>query len=99
MKQKNFNIPAILRNKYGISVLLFSIWMVFFDENKLWQQITITREYHKIKKEMRFFESEIASNTQGIKQLSDDPKLLEKLARERYMMKKNNEDVYLIIPE
>lgn len=96
---KNITIPKILKNKYGIILLLFAVWMLLFDENNFFRQIKITREYNKVKKEMNFFEQEIKANTQGVKRLSDDPALLEKLARERYMMKKDNEDVYLIIPD
>lgn len=99
MKKKNLTIPKILRNKYGIVLLLFGSWMLVLDENNLWNQVKITREYNKVRKEMKFFEKEIASNTQGVKRLSDDPELLEKLARERYMMKRDNEEVYLIIPD
>jgi len=96
---KNITIPKILKNKYGIILLIFATWMLIFDENNLFRQIKITREYNKVRKEMKFFEKEIKTNSQGVKRLSDDPALLEKLARERYMMKKNNEDVYLIIPD
>ncbi len=96
---KNIKIPKYLRNKYGIILILFVTWMLVFDENNIFRQIKLTIEYNKLKKERLFFEQEIKNNSQGVKQLSDDPDLLEKLARERYMMKKSNEDVFLIIPD
>lgn len=96
---KNIKIPKYLRNKYGIILILFAAWMLLFDENNIFRQIKLTIEYNKLKKERLFFEQEIKNNSQGVKQLSDDPDLLEKLARERYMMKKSNEDVFLIIPD
>lgn len=96
---KNIRIPKLLKNKYGIALVLFSTWMLVFDENNLYRQIKITVEYQKMKKERLYFEKEIQDNATGVKKLSDDPELLEKLARERYMMKKANEDVFLVIPE
>ena len=96
---KNIRIPKILKNKYGIALVLFSLWMLILDENNLFRQIKITIEYRKMKKERLYFEKEIHDNATGVKKLSDDPDLLEKLARERYMMKKSNEDVFLIIPD
>jgi cell division protein FtsB len=91
------HIPSWLKNKYFLTAAGFSIWILFADDRDL-----ITTEFrHKVelkKLEMskKYYESQIAAVKSELAQLKTDPTLLEKYAREKYFMKRDNEDVYLI---
>ena len=83
-----------LTNSYIIILTIFLAWMFFFDENT-----HLNREFKKEIKELEstinFYKTEIDSDKKMIKQLQDSLQL-ERFAREKYLMKKDNEDVYII---
>ena len=92
-KEKNKYV-SMLVNSYTIILSVFLIWMFFFDENT-----RLNSEFNKEIKDLQntidFYKSEIERDKQTIKQLQDTLQL-ERFARERYLMKKKNEDVYII---
>ncbi|MBI1343911.1 MAG: septum formation initiator family protein [Terrimonas sp.] len=92
------HIPAWLRNKYFIAFIVFGATLLFFDKNDLFTQRARSRELRTLEKSKLYYESQIAAQKKELDQLKNDPATLEKLAREKYLMKKDNEDVY-IIPE
>lgn len=73
--------------------------MMFFDRNDLMSQYDYRTELNKLQEEKDFYTIEIAEVQQALTELSTDQTMLEKFAREKYLMKKDNEDVYIIIPE
>lgn len=74
---------------------VFVIWMVFFDQNSLLIHLELRREIRKLEKQQEFLKEQIASDREIIEKLSD-PKELEKFAREQYLLKKKNEEIFLI---
>jgi len=69
--------------------------MVFFDENSLLNHAEFNKEIDKLQSEKEYYKSEIYKDSSRIKKLEDDEEL-EKFAREKYNMKKENEEIYLI---
>ena len=90
------NIPAWLKNKYSISLLVFVIWLVFFDHNDLFVQIERTCELKQLEKGKEYYTEQIQEMKKELSELDSDPASLEKAAREKYMMKKDNEDLFII---
>lgn len=88
------------RNKiYVAIVVIFVVYMLFFDEFNL---IRINRDKRKLKylqKEQVILEKKIESDKKKLEILSSDPDALERLAREEYFLKKENEEVYVIVDE
>ena len=76
-------IPAWLKNKYVLTALGFTIWILFIDD----RDFISTHFRH---------EQEILAVKTELDQLKKNPATLEKYAREKYRMKKDNEDVFLI---
>jgi cell division protein FtsB len=64
--------------------------------NDLFSQYQYYQQLHKLKQERDFYQKETAKVTEELNELSSDPKALEKFAREKYLMKKDNEDVFVI---
>lgn len=92
-------ISRILKNKYFLSALLFGLWMVFFDHNDLFQQRSRARELRELEESKDFYEDQIKQTAAELKNINASNRALEKIARERYMMKKDNEDLFIIPSE
>jgi len=89
-------IPAPLRNRYFICLSLFVGWLVFFDRHSIWTQIKLQQQLEKLKHDKAFYEQEIQQVR--VDKLNVEQNT-EKFARERYHMKKPNEDVFIIVKE
>ncbi len=96
---KLFNKYPILKNRYAYVGLAFLIWIVFLDQNNLFQQYKSYQELRNMKKKEAFLDSETVKNREMVEKLSNNRKELEKYARERYWMKKENEDLFIILPD
>lgn len=90
-------IPSWLKNKYALSIIVFLVWMMFFDRNDFISQYSYRQVLKKLKADNEYYQKEIEQNKKDMQELMSDPKHLEKFARERYMMKKDNEDIFLIV--
>ncbi|MFI5138728.1 MAG: septum formation initiator family protein [Sphingobacteriales bacterium] len=88
----------LFRNKYFLVSLAFVVWMIFFDKNDLFSQYQYRQQVSKLKQERDFYQKETAKVTKDLDELTSNPQKLEKFAREKYLMKKDNEDVFVIVP-
>lgn len=89
----------ILQHKYKILILAFLVWMTFFDKNSFIDQYHLRQEYQKIKDEQEYYISQIEQAKTERDQLFTNEEALEKFAREKYHMKKDNEEVFVIVEE
>ena len=89
----------LFRNKYFVVSLAFVVWMVFFDRNDLFSQYQYHEQLSKLKQERDFYQKETAKVNQDLDELTTDREKLEKFAREKYLMKKDNEDVFVIVKD
>lgn len=87
----------VIRNKYFIASAAFVVWMIFFDRNDLPTQIEYQRQLNDLREEKAFYLEETARVEADLKDLGSEAKAIQKFARERYLMKKDNEDVYVIV--
>ncbi|RZK49160.1 MAG: septum formation initiator family protein [Pedobacter sp.] len=91
------NIIGIFKNKYFLSLLIFGVWMMFFDSNDMISQYGYSNKVKKLKEEKEFYLKETAQVKQDLKELDSNLQSAEKFAREKYFMKKDNEDVFVIV--
>ncbi len=94
-----FHIPRILRNKYLIAFLAAMVWMLFFDNHNLVHQWKMHRQLRELQREKAYYLEEISIDSLAIRQLTTDPDALERYARENYLMKKEGEDVFIVIED
>lgn len=92
-------IIRFLKNKYIITFLGLFIWLLFFDKNDIFSQIELTKKLRKLQDEKKYFTEEIVKNKADMKELMTNTKSLEKFAREKYLMKKDNEDIFVLVEE
>ena len=84
-------------NKYFLTTLAFVVWLVFFDSNNVLTNRRTRDKLNALRKDKQFYKDEIKKDSILIQKLHSDTLELERLAREKYLMKKDNEDVYLVI--
>lgn len=89
----------ILKSKYLIAGSMFLVWMLFFDRNDLASQLDYRADVNKLIAEKEFYITEIAQVQKDLTELTTDQQKLEKFAREKYLMKKDNEDVFVVVEE
>jgi cell division protein DivIC len=92
------SIPGWLKNKYILSVIAFVIWMIFFDAKDIITQRERSRELRQLQDSKAYFASEISKEQKALEELKSNPAAIEKYAREKYMMKKDNEDLFIVEP-
>ncbi len=89
----------LFKNKYFLISIIFLVWLIFFDRNDLLSQYEYRQQLNKLKVEHTFYTKETADVQKQLNELTSDKEKLEKFAREKYLMKKANEDIFVIVPE
>ena len=90
-------VPNWLKNRYSITVLAFTVWMLFFDSNDAFMLYKLKSELNTISAEKEYFEERIEETRADLDNLLNDNEKLEKFAREKYLMKNDNEDIFVIV--
>jgi len=90
-------LKRIFSNFYLIIGLFFLIWLTFFDSNDLYTQIKQTAKLNGLENEKEFYQERIEEVKADREELLSNDELLEKFARENYLMKKPEEDLYVIV--
>lgn len=84
-----------LSNKYVWVLLFFCVWMLFLDNYSYFDHRVLDQEIQELEDNKQYYKDEIRKDQQNIKLLKN-PDQIEKYAREKYYMKKDSEDVYII---
>jgi cell division protein DivIC len=92
---KNNSIFKILTNTFVLIFTPFLIWMLFFDENSYRVHRKFNQEIKDLESTISFYQMKIAEDKATIDKLGDSLQL-ERFAREQYLMKKENEDIYIV---
>ena len=76
--------------------MFFIVWMLFFDQRDYFQQRERQAELNKLEAKKRYYVEEIEKTRKQLQDLQNNPAALEKFARERYLMKREGEDIFII---
>lgn len=85
----------ICHHKYAITIALFLLIICFIDENSLVKRIQHWREIRELKAEIEQYKKQYENSNATLKSLTSNPEELEKIAREKYLMKEKDEDIYI----
>mgnify|MGYP000173809702 FL=1 len=99
MKRLVDRIPTRLRNRYALAVGVFLAWITVVDSNDVWTTWKNSRELRAMRKQHAWYANEIERTREQLHELSSNKELLEKFARERYLMKRENEEIFVLVPE
>ena len=87
---------SVIKNKYTLTLLLFLLWMMFFDL-KDWSLISARQKKLKdLENSEQHFNRQIAETRNELRLLNSSAATIEKYAREKYLMKKDNEDLFIV---
>ena len=88
-----------MKNKYVITIAVFTVWMLFFDQNNVVDQVKMYVEINHLEDDRAYYLEQIEIDSTRLHELTTDRDNLEKYAREQFLMKKPNEDVFVVIEE
>jgi cell division protein FtsB len=99
MKKNNrqSGIFKIIGNKFFIAVVLFLVWIIFFDENSIVAHTKSKQQLRDLLLQKEYYQNRISSDKQKLEDLNKGKEELEKFAREQYYMSKPNEDVFIVV--
>ncbi len=90
------HLPSWLRNKFFIALIAFAVWMLFFDERDVFTMRHHRRELRDLQQSKKYYTDQIYKEKTELENLKNNPATLEKYAREKYYMKRDNEDLFLV---
>jgi cell division protein FtsB len=96
---RSSRLGLLLKNKYVLTAVVFLFWLLLFDQNNLSERMRSSREYNKLLEEKGYYEKKIEEDRRRIQELKTNNDNLEKFAREQYLMKRDNEDIFIIVDE
>jgi cell division protein FtsB len=91
-------LPPIVKNFYFLVGIVFVFWMLFVDSNDLYSQYKKQRKLNELEHQKAYYLQKIQEVEKDREELLSNNELLEKFAREKYLMKKESEDLYIIVP-
>jgi len=87
------------RNFYFLTGASFVVWMLFFDTNDIYSQYVLRKKLSALENERKFYKEKIIEVNSDREALINDKEQLEKFAREKYYMKREGEEVFVIVEE
>ena len=91
------NIFNFFKNKFILTIVVFIVWVVLFDSNNIVDRVKDIRNLKEFRREKTYYLEKIKSDSLKLNELKTNNKNLEKFAREQYLMKKDNEDIFIVI--
>ena len=91
----NYPFLKFLANRYVLVLLFFIVWMLFFDNYSYLEHRVLDKEIEEIEDNINYYKAEIKKDSASIKELKNDEQV-ERYAREKYYMKRADEDIYII---
>ena len=90
-------MPAWMKNRYVITILIFLVWLILLDPNNLISRVREIQTRNKLEREKEYYMSRIEEDRRKLNELRTSDENLEKYAREQYRMKKPDEDLFIIV--
>jgi cell division protein FtsB len=90
-------LPKPFRNFYFITAVVFFLWMLVLDSNNLISRFQLRSKLNSLENEKTYYEEKIKEVEKDRDELFGDQESLEKFAREKYLMKKASEDIYIVV--
>ena len=85
----------LFTSKYVIALTAFAVWMTFFDARDIPTRMAHSKELQQLNTKIDYYHQQIEATQNELKNLKSDPATLEKYAREKYLMKKDNEEIFI----
>ncbi len=90
------HIPSWIRSKYFIAFATFCVIILFLDKNDFFTQLDRRKELKELRQNKKYYQTQIATERKELEALKNNPATLERYAREKYLMKRDNEELFLV---
>jgi cell division protein FtsB len=90
---------GLIKNRYLLAGVIFIVWTALIDSNSYSVRLRLQSDLEKLKTEKIFYQKKIKQDSLNLSELKTNKANLEKFAREKYLMKKENEDIFIIVPK
>lgn len=97
MTEKNKKLLSFLRNKFVLTFLIFVVWIFLFDSNNILDRMKDVSSLRQLERDEVYYLEKIKTDSARLQELITNDENLEKFAREQYLMKKENEDIFIVI--
>jgi cell division protein FtsB len=87
---------TLLFNKYVLTIIFFVVWMLFFDQKDIFSTLKKKKELKTLVEKKQYYISEIEATKKELTDFQQNTTAIEKFAREKYMLKKDGEDIFII---
>jgi cell division protein DivIC len=92
-------LPRWVKSRYSITALVFFSWMLLFDQNDVFTQMELRTDLKELEKTREYYKEEIITTNKDLEDLLTNKDNLERFAREKYLMKKDNEEIFVLVYE
>jgi cell division protein DivIC len=92
-------LPPFFKSFYFLATVFFLVWMIFLDQNDFISGLRLSGKLRSLEKEKVYYEEKIEQVKQDHNELFGDKESLEKFAREKYLMKKPTEEIFIVVKE
>lgn len=93
------NIIRLFRNKYILALTVFVVLMLFIDRNDIFNQFERKKQLNELLTNKKYYQQQIEQTKKNLADLQNNAAALEKYAREKYLLKRDNEDVFVVSDE
>ncbi|MDK7375436.1 MULTISPECIES: septum formation initiator family protein [Weeksella] len=90
---------SFLLNKYLIVSAVFIVWMIFLDQNSVLVHLQRSKEIKTLEEDEQYYLGKLKEESERLNDLKNNPAELERIAREKHFLKRNNEDIFIIQEE
>lgn len=99
LRQFALKLAPVFKNKYAVALMLFLVWMLFFDRNNFISQWNLRQNLNSLIEKQEAYQEKIQEVKADKEDLLTNTESLEKFAREKYWMKKDNEEIFVILED
>ena len=92
-------LPRAFRNFYVVTLAIFFVWMLALDSNNLVARYQLSSKLSALENEREYYLEKIEEVEKDRHELFGDRESIEKFAREKYLMKKDSEDIFVVVEE
>ncbi len=89
-------VTSIITNKYLLAIAFFLVWMTFFDQKDFFNTLESKNEYNTLQMKKKYYLDEITKSKQELADFQNNSAAIEKFARQRYFLKRDGEDIFII---
>ncbi len=90
---------SLVKSKYTITLIFFVVYILIFSQNNLIERFAYLRQLKHLEGQKEYYKDQIIENTQKLHQLKTNNRNLEKFSSEEYLMKKADEDLYVMVKQ